>query len=482
MTFVKMREKWLDEKRQGETLSIAKEKNDKKKMYIESYGCQMNFSDSEIVASILTNEGFCTTNVIEEADLVFVNTCSVREKAEQTVRRRLQVYNSIKKKNNPGMIVGVLGCMAERLKEKFLEEEKLVDIVVGPDAYRDLPNLIRQVDDGRKAVNVILSKEETYAEISPVRFGGNGVTAFVSITRGCDNMCTFCVVPFTRGRERSRNPESIINECKQLITDGYKEVTLLGQNVDSYLWFGGGAKKEFKNLNEKEKENSTNFAQLIEMVAKINQNLRVRFSTSNPQDMRDEVLNVMAKHKNICNYIHLHVQSGSNRILDIMKRGYTKEEYLGRIKKIREILPDCGISMDMIAGFCSESEKDYKDTLDLMDQVKFDFGYMFKYSERPNTSAQRKFEDDVIEETKQIRLAEIIEKQMAHSLIRNKETIGKTYEVLIEGESKKSKDKLFGRTAQNKVVVFDRKNYKKGQYVSVKIESCTAATLMGKVI
>jgi tRNA-2-methylthio-N6-dimethylallyladenosine synthase len=463
-------------------LSIAKEKNDKKKMYIESYGCQMNFSDSEIVASILTNEGFCTTNVIEEADLVFVNTCSVREKAEQTVRRRLQVYNSIKKKNNPGMIVGVLGCMAERLKEKFLEEEKLVDIVVGPDAYRDLPNLIRQVDDGRKAVNVILSKEETYAEISPVRFGGNGVTAFVSITRGCDNMCTFCVVPFTRGRERSRNPESIINECKQLITDGYKEVTLLGQNVDSYLWFGGGAKKEFKNLNEKEKENSTNFAQLIEMVAKINQNLRVRFSTSNPQDMRDEVLNVMAKHKNICNYIHLPVQSGSNRILDIMKRGYTKEEYLGRIKKIREILPDCGISMDMIAGFCSESEKDYKDTLDLMDQVKFDFGYMFKYSERPNTSAQRKFEDDVIEETKQIRLAEIIEKQMAHSLIRNKETIGKTYEVLIEGESKKSKDKLFGRTAQNKVVVFDRKNYKKGQYVSVKIESCTAATLMGKVI
>ncbi len=482
MTFVKMREKWLDEKRQGETLSITKEKNDKKKMYIESYGCQMNFSDSEIVASILTNEGFCTTNVIEEADLVFVNTCSVREKAEQTVRRRLQVYNSIKKKNNPGMIVGVLGCMAERLKEKFLEEEKLVDIVVGPDAYRDLPNLIRQVDDGRKAVNVILSKEETYAEISPVRFGGNGVTAFVSITRGCDNMCTFCVVPFTRGRERSRNPESIINECKQLITDGYKEVTLLGQNVDSYLWFGGGAKKEFKNLNEKEKENSTNFAQLIEMVAKINQNLRVRFSTSNPQDMRDEVLNVMAKHKNICNYIHLPVQSGSNRILDIMKRGYTKEEYLGRIKKIREILPDCGISMDMIAGFCSESEKDYKDTLDLMDQVKFDFGYMFKYSERPNTSAQRKFEDDVIEETKQIRLAEIIEKQMAHSLIRNKETIGKTYEVLIEGESKKSKDKLFGRTAQNKVVVFDRKNYKKGQYVSVKIESCTAATLMGKVI
>ncbi|MDP7244364.1 MAG: tRNA (N6-isopentenyl adenosine(37)-C2)-methylthiotransferase MiaB [Flavobacteriales bacterium] len=477
-----MREKWLDEKRQGETLSIAKEKNDKKKMYIESYGCQMNFSDSEIVASILTNEGFCTTNVIEEADLVFVNTCSVREKAEQTVRRRLQVYNSIKKKNNPGMIVGVLGCMAERLKEKFLEEEKLVDIVVGPDAYRDLPNLIRQVDDGRKAVNVILSKEETYAEISPVRFGGNGVTAFVSITRGCDNMCTFCVVPFTRGRERSRNPESIINECKQLITDGYKEVTLLGQNVDSYLWFGGGAKKEFKNLNEKEKENSTNFAQLIEMVAKINQNLRVRFSTSNPQDMRDEVLNVMAKHKNICNYIHLPVQSGSNRILDIMKRGYTKEEYLGRIKKIREILPDCGISMDMIAGFCSESEKDYKDTLDLMDQVKFDFGYMFKYSERPNTSAQRKFEDDVIEETKQIRLAEIIEKQMVHSLIRNKETIGKTYEVLIEGESKKSKDKLFGRTAQNKVVVFDRKNYKKGQYVSVKIESCTAATLMGKVI
>ena len=477
-----MDEKLMNEKRQGETLSIAKGKNGKKKMYIESYGCQMNFSDSEIVASILTTEGFSTTKDIEQADLVFVNTCSIREKAEQTVRRRLQVYNSIKKKKNPGMIVGVLGCMAERLKEKFLEEEKLVDIVVGPDAYRDLPNLIKQVDDGRKAVNVILSKEETYAEISPVRLGGNGVTAFVSITRGCDNMCTFCVVPFTRGRERSRNPESIVNECKQLIVDGYKEVTLLGQNVDSYLWYGGGLKKEFKNLSKKEQEESVNFAELMEMVAKVSPDLRVRFSTSNPQDMTDDVLHIMAKYKNICNYIHLPVQSGSNSILEKMNRGYAKEEYLGRIEKIREILPDCGISMDMIAGFCSETEKDHKDSLDLMDKVKFDFGYMFKYSERPNTPAQRKFKDDVLEETKQERLAEIIEKQMAHSLIRNKETIGKTYEVLIEGESKKSAEKLYGRTAQNKVVVFDRENYKKGQYVNVIVENCTAATLMGKVI
>ena len=482
MDFENLTEKQIDEKRQGETFSIANAENGGKKMYIESYGCQMNFSDSEIVASILYKEGFSTTNDIEKADLVFVNTCSIREKAEQTIRKRLQVYNSIKKKKNPAMVVGVLGCMAERLKEKFLEQEKLVDIVVGPDAYRDLPNLIRQVDDGRKAVNVILSKEETYAEISPVRLGGNGVTAFVSITRGCDNMCTFCVVPFTRGRERSRDPESIVNECQQLLADGFREVTLLGQNVDSYLWHGGGLKKEFKNLSKKEQEESVSFAQLMEMVAKVGPELRIRFSTSNPQDMTDDVLHIMAKHDNICNYIHLPVQSGSNHILKKMNRGYTKEEYLQRIEKIHEILPDCAFSMDMISGFCTESDIDHKDTLGLMDKVIFDFGYMFKYSERPNTPAQRKWKDNVPEEIKQKRLTEIIEKQMAHSLLRNKETIGKTYEVLIEGTSKKSAEKLYGRTRQNKVVVFAKNKHKKGTYVKVQIQDCTAATLKGKVI
>ena len=482
MDFENLMEKQIEEKKQGETLSITNAENGSKKMYIESYGCQMNFSDSEIVASILSKEGFSTTNDIERADLVFVNTCSIREKAEQTVRKRLQVYNSIKKKKNPAMVVGVLGCMAERLKEKFLEQEKLVDIVVGPDAYRDLPNLIRQVDDGRKAVNVILSKEETYAEISPVRLGGNGVTAFVSITRGCDNMCTFCVVPFTRGRERSRDPESIVNECKQLVTDGFREVTLLGQNVDSYLWHGGGLKKEFKNLSKKEQERSVNFAQLMEMVAKVSPKLRIRFSTSNPQDMTDDVLHIMTKYNNICNYIHLPVQSGSNSILGKMNRGYTKEEYFNRIDKIKEILPDCAISMDMISGFCTESEQDHKDTLDLMDKVIFDFGYMFKYSERPNTPAQRKWKDNVKEEIKQKRLAQIIEKQMTHSLIRNKEAVGKTYEVLVEGTSKKSTKKLQGRTRQNKVVVFDKGNHKKGTYVKVQIQNCTTATLIGKVI
>lgn len=481
MTFEKMEEKWLDEKRQGETLHMPDTINAKKKMYIESYGCQMNFSDSEIVASILTNEGFCTTNSIEEADLVFVNTCSIREKAEQTIRKRLQLYHAIKKKNNPQMIVGVLGCMAERLKEKFLEEEKLVDIVVGPDAYRDLPNLIQQVDDGRKAVNVLLSKEETYAEIAPVRLGGNGVTAFVSITRGCDNMCTFCVVPFTRGRERSRDPESIINECKQLVLDGYKEVTLLGQNVDSYLWCGGIPKKEFKNLTPEEQKNSIPFAQLLAMVAVACPQLRIRFSTSNPQDMTDDVLHIMAKYDNICNYIHLPVQSGSNRILTMMNRGYTREEYLTRMNAIKTIIPDCAVSMDMISGFCTESEQDHQDTLDLMQQVKFDFGYMFRYSERPNTPAQRNWKDDIPEETKLRRLQEIIDLQMQHSLQRNQETLGKVYEILIEGESKKSKDKLFGRTKHNKVVIIEKDNHKTGDILTVKITNCTAATLIGEI-
>ncbi|MBT5859333.1 MAG: tRNA (N6-isopentenyl adenosine(37)-C2)-methylthiotransferase MiaB [Flavobacteriales bacterium] len=481
MNLGKLLGKEINENRQGESLNLKENKNSTKKMYLESYGCQMNFSDSEIVASILTKEGFSTTQNINEADLVFVNTCSVREKAEQTVRKRLQFYNSIKRDHNPGMVVGVLGCMAERLKEKFLEEEKLVDIVVGPDAYRDLPNLITQVDDGRKAVNVILSKEETYADISPVRLGGNGVTAFVSITRGCDNMCTFCVVPFTRGRERSRDPESILKECTQLVEEGYKEVTLLGQNVDSYLWYGGGAKKDLEKASKEAQENTTNFAMLLDNVAKDCPKMRIRFSTSNPQDMTEDVIKTMGKHKNICNYIHLPVQSGSSRILDVMKRGYNREEYIKLIDNIKNIIPDCAISMDMIAGFCTETEEDHQETLSLMDYVKYDFGYMFNYSVRPNTPAAR-MEDDVAKDVKQRRLSEIIEKQMGHSLLRNKEKIGGTYEVLVEGVSKKSEEKLFGRTTYNSVVVFPKENYKKGDFVMVKIEDCTAATLIGKTI
>jgi|TARA_B100001059_G_scaffold90574_1_gene89294 tRNA-2-methylthio-N6-dimethylallyladenosine synthase len=473
-------EKIVDIARQGEALQLEKSEVSKKKMYIESYGCQMNFSDSEIVASILTKEGFSTTPNLEDADVVFVNTCSIREKAEQTVRNRLKVYNAIKKKQNPKMLVGVLGCMAERLKDKFLEEEKLVDIVVGPDAYRDLPNLIDEVNDGRKAVNVILSKEETYAEISPVRLGGNGITAFVSITRGCDNMCTFCVVPFTRGRERSRNPESIVQECQQLVADGYKEVTLLGQNVDSYLWSGGGLKKDFNKLSKEEQSKSTNFAQLLAMVAEVSPNLRVRFSTSHPKDMQDDVLHTIAKYENICNYIHLPVQSGNSRILELMNRGYSREWYLNRIKAIRKIIPDCGISMDIISGFCTETEEDHKDTLTLMEAVIYDFGYMFSYSERPNTQAQRKLNDDVSAETKKRRLQEIIELQMKHSLIRTKEQVGKTHKVLVEGVSKKSKEELYGRNSQNTVVVFPKENYKPGDYVLVNIEECTSATLKGK--
>ena len=481
MNLGKLLSKEINENRQGESLNLKENKNSTKKMYLESYGCQMNFSDSEIVASILKKEGFSTTQNISEADLVFVNTCSIREKAEQTVRKRLQFYNSIKRDQNPGMVVGVLGCMAERLKEKFLEEEKLVDIVVGPDAYRDLPNLITQVDDGRKAVNVILSKEETYADINPVRLGGNGVTAFVSITRGCDNMCTFCVVPFTRGRERSRDPESILKECTQLVEEGYKEVTLLGQNVDSYLWYGGGAKKDLKKASKEAQKSTTNFAMLLDNVAKDCPKMRIRFSTSNPQDMTEDVIKTMGKYKNICNYIHLPVQSGSSRMLEVMKRGYNREEYIKLIDNIKNIIPDCAISMDMIAGFCTETEEDHQETLSLMDYVKYDFGYMFKYSVRPNTPAAR-MEDDVEKDVKQRRLSEIIEKQMGHSLLRNKEKIGGTYEVLVEGVSKKSEEKLFGRTTYNSVVVFPKENYKKGDFVMVKIEDCTSATLIGKTI
>ena len=474
--------KKIEEDKQGNVLEIPNDKIGSKKLYIESYGCQMNFADSEIVASILSKENFSTTKNIHEADLVFVNTCSIRDKAEQTVRKRLQLYNSVKKTTNPKMVVGVLGCMAERLKEKFLEEEKLVDLVVGPDAYRDLPNLIKQVDDGKRAVNVILSKEETYADISPLRLGSNGVTAFVSITRGCDNTCTFCVVPYTRGRERSRNPESIIEECKQLYKDGYREVTLLGQNVDSYLWYGGGPKKSFKKASEDQKNNAINFSQLLEKVALVNIKLRIRFSTSNPQDMSDGVIEAMAKHKNICDSIHLPVQSGSSRVLDLMNRGYNRQEYLTLIDKIKKRIPNCTISMDIIAGFCGETEQDHRETLSLMDYVKYDYGYMFKYSERPNTAASRKFKDDIPEEIKQRRLVEIIAKQQAQSLENNREKINNSYEVLIEGTSKKSTLHFYGRTTHNCVVVFKKNDLKVGEYVNVKIIACTAGTLKGEAL
>ena len=472
----------IDEDKQGESLNLRFTGNAKRRMYIESYGCQMNFSDSEIVASILTKQDFTTTQNIEDADIVLINTCSIREKAEQTVRKRLELYNSIKKKKNHSMIVGVMGCMAERLKEKFLEEEKLVDIVIGPDAYRDLPNLIKEVDDGRKAVNVILSKEETYADISPVRLGGNGVTAFISITRGCDNMCTFCVVPFTRGRERSRNPESIIEECQTLVKEGYKEITLLGQNVDSYLWYGGGLKKDFKHTNSLTKKNAVNFAKLLELVAKSTPELRIRFSTSNPQDMTDDVLHTIAKYDNICKYIHLPVQSGSSRILKLMNRGYSRRQYIALIDRINKIIPECAISMDIISGFCTETKKDHEDTLSLMDYVKYDFGYMFNYSERPNTNAAKKLKDDVPQEIKQKRLSEIINKQMEHSMYNNQKKIGHQYEVLVESLSKKSKNNLYGRTTHNTPVVFPKQDYSFGDLVNVRIMNCTATTLIGEAI
>lgn len=476
-----MEEKIIDESKQGESLVLEGKSSNTRKLYIESYGCQMNFSDSEIVASILNDQGYNTTQVLEEADLVLVNTCSIRDKAEQTVRKRLEKYNAVKK-INPKMKVGVLGCMAERLKSKFLEEEKIVDMVVGPDAYKDLPNLLQEVEEGRDAVNVILSKDETYGDISPVRLGGNGVTAFVSITRGCDNMCTFCVVPFTRGRERSRDPQSIIEEVNDLAKKGYKEITLLGQNVDSYLWYGGGLKKDFKNATEMQKATATNFAQLLEMVATAQPKMRIRFSTSNPQDMTEDVLYAMAKHDNICNYIHLPVQSGSTRILKEMNRQHTREEYLQLIDRIREIIPDCAISQDMISGFPTETEEDHQDTLSLMEYVKYDFGFMFMYSERPGTMAARKLEDDIPEEIKKRRLAEIIDLQQKHSGYRTKQFVGKTVEILIEKESKKSNAEWSGRTPQNTVAVFPKEHYKVGDFVKVRIDDCTSTTLLGKAI
>lgn len=474
-------EKIIDEDKQGQSLVMDTVEGNDKKLFIESYGCQMNMSDSEIVASILAKEGFNTTKQLDEADLVLVNTCSIRDNAEQTVRKRLQYYNSIKRKN-PTMKVGVLGCMAERLKSKFLEEEKIVDLVVGPDAYRDLPNLVEEVEAGREAINVILSKEETYADVSPVRLQSNGVSAFVSITRGCDNMCTFCVVPFTRGRERSRDPQSIIKEIGDLNHKNFKEVTLLGQNVDSYLWYGGGLKKDFKKASEIAQSTAVDFAQLLEMCATEFPKMRFRFSTSNPQDMSLNVLHTMARHKNICKYIHLPVQSGSTRVLERMNRQHTREEYMELVDNIHRILPDCALSQDMITGFCGETEEDHKETLSLMEYVKYDFGFMFAYSERPGTLAAKKFEDDIPLNVKKRRLAEVIALQQEHSHYRTKQHLGKIEEVLIEGTSKKNENEWKGRNTQNTVVVFPKEHYKMGDFVNVKIENCTSATLIGTAI
>lgn len=474
-------EKVIEEQKQGTSLVLDQQENNTKKLFIESYGCQMNFSDSEIVASILANEGYNTTQNLEEADLVLVNTCSIRDKAEQTIRKRLEKYNAVKS-INPSMKVGVLGCMAERLKSKFLEEEKIVDMVVGPDAYKDIPNLLKEVGEGRDAINVILSKEETYGDIAPVRLNSNGVTAFVSITRGCDNMCTFCVVPFTRGRERSREPQSIMEEIKDLHQRGFKEITLLGQNVDSYLWYGGGLKKDFVKATEMQKATAVDFAQLLDMCATSYPKMRFRFSTSNPQDMHDEVIHVMAKHHNICKYIHLPVQSGSTRILHEMNRQHTREEYMDLVDRIYKIIPEISLSQDMITGFPTETEEDHKDTLSLMEYVKYDFGYMFAYSERPGTMAARKMKDDVPEPVKKRRLQEIVDLQQRIAMERTKRFVGQTVEVLIEKTSKRSDEHWSGRNSQNTTVVFPKENYKVGDFVLVKVSDCTSATLIGEAV
>ncbi|MBK5272771.1 MAG: tRNA (N6-isopentenyl adenosine(37)-C2)-methylthiotransferase MiaB [Bacteroidia bacterium] len=466
-------DKVQDETRQGEAFApfLTDPNHYKKRFYIESYGCQMNFADSEIVASILNKEGFGATRNVEDADLIFINTCSIREKAEQTIRKRLTEFKKLKLKKR-GTLVGVLGCMAERLKSKFLEEEKLVDIVVGPDAYRTLPGLVEEAEGGQKAVNVLLSRDETYADISPVRLNSNGVSAFVSIMRGCNNMCSFCVVPFTRGRERSRDADSIVSECTDLYEQGYKEVTLLGQNVDSYYFI------------DETKDEIVTFARLLEKVALISPLLRVRFSTSHPKDITDEVLFTIVKYKNICKYIHLPVQSGSTRILQLMNRTYTREWYKGKVDRIREIIPDCGISSDIITGFCTETSEDHQDTLDIMEYCKYDMSYMFFYSERPGTLAERRYDDDVALDIKKKRLQEVVEMQNRLSLESNKKDVGKIFEVLIEGNSKKSDKDWTGRSSQNKVIVFPKGNseLKKGDYVTVKVTSCTQATLLGQII
>ena len=444
-----------------------------RKLFIESYGCQMNFSDSEIVASIMHENGFDTTDSAEKADLIFLNTCAIRENAEQKIRHRLVHLKNLKKRK-PGLVVGVLGCMAERLKTKLLEEEQMVDMVVGPDAYRDLPNLVGSVDEGDKAVNVFLSREETYADISPVRLNTNGVTAFISIMRGCDNMCSFCVVPYTRGRERSRDAESILAEARDLFEKGYREVTLLGQNVDSYKW---------TPENKAEQGEVVNFARLLEMVALVHPDLRIRFSTSHPKDITDEVLHTMKRYDNICNYIHLPAQSGNSRILKLMNRTYDREWYLERVAAIRRILgDDCGLSTDMIVGFCSETEEEHQDSLSLMKLVDYDYGYLFAYSERPNTPAAKKYSDDIPEDVKQRRLQQIIALHRESSLSRNKNHVGKVHRVLVEGVSRRSESQLFGRNDQNAVVVFDRDQFVPGQYVDVHVFDCTGGTLLGKVI
>jgi tRNA-2-methylthio-N6-dimethylallyladenosine synthase len=500
-----------DESRQGEALLLEPlvAKGNSRKLYIESYGCAMNFSDSEIVASILAEKGFETTSDYNSADVIFINTCSIRENAEQRVRNRLREF-TIAKVKNPGLVVGVLGCMAERLKAKFLEEEKLVDVVVGPDAYRDLPNLIEQVDSGQKAVNVLLSREETYADISPVRLNSNGINAFVSIMRGCDNMCSFCVVPFTRGRERSRDPQSIINECSDLFTKGYREVTLLGQNVDSYKWAPHPALSKGERSEEQVKKalypdsyqggeglgeatltkglswakpKVTNFANLLEMVALINPELRVRFSTSHPKDITDEVLYTIKKYHNICNYIHLPIQSGNSRVLELMNRTYDREWYMERVDAIRRIIPECAISTDMITGFCSETDEEHRDTLSMMDYVHYDFAYMFMYSERPGTLAAKRYADDIPDAVKRSRLKEIVAKQQEHSYMKLQKQVGTVQKVLIEGFSKKSGNDYCGRSDQNAMVVFPvGEKYKPGQYVNVLIGRSTTATLIGRVV
>ncbi len=464
----------------GEVLdyqSVKPKNTNNKKVYLESYGCAMNFSDSEIVASILTKEGYETVKQPEGADLILINTCSIRDKAEQTVRNRLNFYRGLKKSHNKNMIVGILGCMAERLKDQLLEEEKLVDIVAGPDSYRDLPNLITNVEGGQKAVNVLLSREETYADISPVKLGENGVSSFISIMRGCDNMCSFCVVPFTRGRERSRNPETIVREAQELFDKGFREVTLLGQNVDSYRW-NITKKGEIKD----DTQETVSFAQLMEKVSLVNPDLRIRFSTSHPRDMTDDVLHMIAKYENICNYVHLPVQSGSSDILKKMNRGYTREWYLDRIAAIRRIIPQSSVSTDIISGFCGETDEDHEKTMSLVREVKFDFSFMYKYSERPKTLAERKYEDDVPEEIKSKRLAEIISLQKKQEKELNKRFLGQTKKVLVEGPSRKNPEEWRGRLSENTVVIFKNNNYKPGQYIKVKITEHGTAVLKGEVI
>ncbi len=467
--------KVIDESRQGEAI-ILEGGTGSKKLYVESYGCQMNFSDSEVVASIMTKEGYTTTRNIDEADVVLINTCSIRENAETRVRNRLTEFKK-RKADQPNLVVGILGCMAERLKQALLEEEQLVDLVAGPDAYRDLPNLIDEVGTGQRAVNVLLSREETYADISPVRMDQGGVSAFVTITRGCDNMCSFCVVPFTRGRERSRDPRTIVQECKDLFDNGYREVTLLGQNVDSYRW-----NMSSKGVIKDESIPTTNFAQLMEMVALINPDLRIRFSTSHPKDMTDDVLEVMAKYENICPYIHLPVQSGNSNVLERMNRGYSREWYLDRIAAIKRIIPDCAISTDIITGFCGETDEEHNETVSLMRDVAYDFAYMFKYSERPKTLAERKFTDDVPDDVKGKRLEEIIALQLESSAASHKRQVGKIAKVLVEGPSKRSEEHFCGRDGRNSMVVFPKGNAKKGEYVMVKITDCTSATLIGELV